>query len=82
MSERRERRFTMDLRRGRILDGTPEPLVEKIPDEEWRPIGEIDPIAGGSTVDLEKARRWRPLSEFRRWPLKHNCPPSGRYAGS
>jgi hypothetical protein len=49
MSEHRERRFTMDLRSGRILDGTPEPPVEKIPDEEWRPIGEIDPVTGGAS---------------------------------
>jgi hypothetical protein len=46
MSERREHRFTMDLRSGRILDGTPESPVEEIPDEEWRPIGEIDPMTG------------------------------------
>ena len=64
MSERRERRFRMDLRTGRILDGTPEPPVEEIPDEEWRPIGTIDRETGCSYVDLEKARRWRPLSEF------------------
>jgi hypothetical protein len=46
MSERRERRFAMDLRSGRILDGTPEPAVEEIPEEEWPPIGEIEPITG------------------------------------
>jgi hypothetical protein len=67
MSERRERQFTLDLRSGRILDGTPEPPVEEIPDEEWRPIGAIDPANGRSTIDLEKARRWRPFSEFWRW---------------
>jgi hypothetical protein len=67
MSDRRERRFTMDLRSGRILDGTPEPPLEDIPDELWRPVGEIDPATWRSTVDLEKARRWRPLSEFWRW---------------
>jgi hypothetical protein len=33
MSERRERRFTMDLRSGRILDGTPDAAVEEIPEE-------------------------------------------------
>jgi hypothetical protein len=63
MSERRERRFTMDLRSGRVLDGTPEPQVEEIPDEEWRLLGEIDPIREGSTVDYSKARGWRPLGE-------------------
>jgi hypothetical protein len=67
MSDRRERRFTLDLRSGRILDGTPEPAVEEIPDEEWRPIGEIDPATGRSTVDVSKARGWRPLKEFLRW---------------
>jgi hypothetical protein len=67
VTERRERRFTLDLPSGRILDGTPESPVDKISDEEWRPIGEIDPITGRCTVDLEKARRWRPLSEFWRW---------------
>jgi hypothetical protein len=34
------------------------------PEEEWRPIGEIDPVTGHSTVDLEKARRWRPIEEL------------------
>ena len=67
MSERREHRFTMDLRSGRILDGTPDHPVEVIPDEEWRPIGEIDPATGRSTVDYSRASRWRPLSEFWRW---------------
>jgi hypothetical protein len=67
MSDRRERRFTLDLRSGRIVDGSPEPAVEEIPDEDWRPIGEIDPITGRSTVDLEKARPWRSLSELWRW---------------
>ena len=37
--ERRERHFRIDLRTGGILDGTPEPPVEEIPNEEWRPIG-------------------------------------------
>lgn len=44
--DRRERHFRMDLRTGRVLNGTPEPPVEEIPDEEWRPIGEIDPMTG------------------------------------
>lgn len=65
--ERRERHFRMDLRTGRVLNGAPEPPVEEVPDEVWRPLGEIDPATGRSTVDLEKARRWRPLSEFWRW---------------
>ena len=63
MSERRERRFTMDLRSGRILDGTPEPEVEDISDEDWRPIGEIDPVTG-PRIDWTLASHWRPLSEF------------------
>lgn len=66
-SEPREHRFTMDLRSGCILDGTPKAPVDEIPDEDWRPIGEIDPITGRSTVDLEKARRWRPIEEFWGW---------------
>jgi hypothetical protein len=41
MSERRERRFTMNLRSGRILGGTPEPAVEEIPDVDWRPTEEF-----------------------------------------
>jgi hypothetical protein len=61
MSERREHRFTMDVRSGRILDGTPEPAVEDLPDEEWRPLGEIDPITGRATVDYTRASAWRPL---------------------
>jgi hypothetical protein len=65
--ERRERQFTLDLRSGRILDGTPEPPVEEIPDEDWRPLGEIDPTTGLSTVDYSKARRWRRIDEFWRW---------------
>jgi hypothetical protein len=67
MSEYRKRWFTMDLRSGRILDGTTEPPLEEIPEEDWRPIGEIDPVTGRSIVDLEKARRWRPIEEFWRW---------------
>jgi hypothetical protein len=67
MSDRRERRFTLDLRSGRILDGSPEPAVREIPDEEWHPIGEIDAVTGRSTVDVSKARGWRPLGEFLRW---------------
>jgi hypothetical protein len=57
--ERREHRFTKD-RGGHILDGTPEPAVEELPDEEWRPLGEIDPATGRSTVDYSLANRWRP----------------------
>jgi hypothetical protein len=64
MSERREHRFTMDLRSGRILGGTPEPAVEDLPDEDWRPLGEIDPATGRSTVDYSKASGWRPLRDF------------------
>ena len=67
MSERRERRFTMDRRSGHILDGTPEPPVEEIPDERWRLLGEIDPVTGRSTVDVSKASGWLPLGEFWRW---------------
>jgi hypothetical protein len=36
-------------------------------EERWRYIGEIDPTTGRSTVDLEKARHWRPINEFWRW---------------
>jgi hypothetical protein len=67
MNEYRERRWTMDLRSGRILDGSPEPAVEDIPEQEWRPLGEIDPATWRSTVDLGNARRWRPIEEFWRW---------------
>jgi hypothetical protein len=63
MSERRERRFTLDTRTGRILDGTPEPPVEEVPDEEWRPIGELDPVTG-PRIDWALTSHWRPLSEF------------------
>jgi hypothetical protein len=65
--ERRERRFTLHLRSGRILDDSPEPAVREIPDEDWRPIGEIDPATGRSTVDYSKASGWRPVEEFWRW---------------
>jgi hypothetical protein len=63
-TERREHRFTMDTRTGRILDGTPESPVEDLPDEEWRPIGEIDPLTGRANVDYSKASGWRPLHEW------------------
>jgi hypothetical protein len=63
MSDRRERRFTLDLPSGRILDGSPEPPVREIPDEEWRPIGRLDSPTG-PMVDYSLAHRWRPLSEF------------------
>ncbi len=53
----------MDLRSGRILDGTPEPPVEELPDEEWRPIGELDPVTG-PRIDWALASHRRPLSEF------------------
>jgi hypothetical protein len=66
MIEPRERQFRMDLQTG-ILDGSPEPPVKEIPDEDWRPIGEIDPATGRSTVDYSKASGWRPLKEFLRW---------------
>jgi hypothetical protein len=46
------------------LDATPPPADDE---DRWRPIGEIDPVTGRSTVDLEKARRWTPLAELRRW---------------
>jgi hypothetical protein len=64
MSDRREHRLQMDLRSGRILDGTSEP--EEIPEENWhwRPLGEIDPATGRSTVDYSKASGWRPLRDF------------------
>jgi hypothetical protein len=65
--ERRERHFRMDLRTGRILDGTPEPPVEELPDERWRYLGEIDPATGRSTVDVSKASGWRPIEGFWRW---------------
>jgi hypothetical protein len=44
--ERRERHFRIDLRTGRILDDTPEPPVEEIPEDEWRPLGTIDQTGG------------------------------------
>jgi hypothetical protein len=67
ISDRREHRFSMDLRSVRILDGTSEPAVEDLPDEDWRPIGEVDTVTGQSTVDYSAARRWRPIEEFWRW---------------
>jgi hypothetical protein len=42
----RERRFTLHLPSGRILEGDHPELpntVEDIPDEQWREIGSIDP---------------------------------------
>jgi hypothetical protein len=61
--DRRERRFMMDLRTGRIV-GLDAPAVDEADDDDrWRPIGEIDPTTGRSSVDLTQARRWRPLSE-------------------
>jgi hypothetical protein len=69
-SELPERRFTLDRPTGQIWPLGPrpaEPPVREIPDEDWRPLGEIDAITGRSTVDLEKARRWRPIEEFWRW---------------
>jgi hypothetical protein len=64
--ERRERRFRIDLSSGRIVD-LDAPPVDEDDEEDWRPIGEIDPVTGRSTVDLAKARRWRSLAEFWRW---------------
>jgi hypothetical protein len=62
---RAERHFVLDLRSGMIRAADqPEPEDDE---EEWTEIGEIDPLTGRSTVDLEKARGWRPLSEFWRW---------------
>ena len=52
--DRWERRFTLHLPSGRILDGDPPELpstIEDIPDEDWREIGSIDPVSGRSTVD-------------------------------
>ena len=66
MSDRRERRFRMDLRSGRIVD-LDAPIEEAGDEERWRPIGEIDPVTGRSTVDYSNARRWRPLAERWRW---------------
>jgi hypothetical protein len=67
VSDHREQRFTLDLRSGRILDATPEPPAEDLPEEEvWIPLGELD-SPPGPRVDYSKARRWRPLSEFWRW---------------
>jgi hypothetical protein len=65
-TERREHRFRMDLRTGRILDGTPEPPVEDLPDEDWRPSGEIDPVTG-PRIDWALASCWRPIEELWRW---------------
>jgi hypothetical protein len=62
-SEPSNHRFTLDLRTGRILDGTHEPPVEDIPDEDWRPIGEIEPVTG-PRIDWTLAIAWRPLEEF------------------
>jgi hypothetical protein len=69
-SEPPERRFTLDLRSGQIWPAgprRPEPPVEDIPDEEWTEIGELNRVTGRSTLDIEKARRWRPIEEFWRW---------------
>ena len=61
----------MDLRSGRILDGTPEADSQRVADleseERWRYLGEVDPITGRSTVDYSLANRWRPIGEFWRW---------------
>ena len=62
--EHRERRLRMHLAGGRIVDPDAPPPPA---DDEDRWLGEIDPVTGRSTVDLEKARRWRPPAEVRRW---------------
>lgn len=68
--ERREQRFTLDLRSGHILAGTAEANAQRVehlePEEDWIPLGELDSPTG-PRVDYSKARRWRPLSEFWRW---------------
>ena len=65
--ERRERRLRMHLASGRIIDLDAPADAEPDDEDGWRPLGEIDSTTGRSTVDLEKARRWRPLAELRRW---------------
>jgi hypothetical protein len=45
----------------------PSPRSKIIPEEDWRPLGEFDPITGRSNVDYPQARRWRPIEEFSRW---------------
>lgn len=72
MSDRRERRYTLHLPSGVILDADGDPpelpnTVEDIPDEEWREIGSIDPVTGRAQVDWTRASRWHPLAERRRW---------------
>jgi hypothetical protein len=66
--ERREHHFRMHLPSGEIED-LDAPPVDEDDEEDWRPIGEIDPVTGRSTVDYSLARRWRPLSEFWRNPF-------------
>jgi hypothetical protein len=73
MSDRRETRFRMDLLSGRIVEivdpdvRVPVTMAGADDENDWREIGEIDPITGRARVDYSLARRWRPLSEFWRW---------------
>jgi hypothetical protein len=67
--ERRERRNTLHLPSGVILDvgGDPPELpdtVEEIPDEEWRELGSIDPVTGRAQIDWTRASAWRPLWDW------------------
>jgi hypothetical protein len=55
--ERRERRFRMDLRTGKIIDLDAPPVDE----DDWRLLGEIDPITGRSTVDYSKGPPLAPV---------------------
>lgn len=61
--ERRETRLSMDPRSGEVWPtGEPRPpRVDDLDELDWTELGGIDRQTGRSTVDLEKARRWRPL---------------------
>jgi hypothetical protein len=69
VDDRRETKYTMDLQSGEIWPtGEPRPpRVDDLDELDWTELGGISRETGHATVDLEKARRWRPLSEFWRW---------------